>query len=79
MDMVSIGLAFNMEDSLRIMEEAQPDIFCFHAGTTKGGRKGGKKEKKNVPHGMAFIQATFNNTIITITDPTGNVVSLIIR
>ena len=45
------------------------------AKSTKGGRKGGKKEKKNVPHGMAFIQATFNNTIITITDPTGNVVS----
>lgn len=40
MDMVSIGLAFNMEDSLRIMAEAQPDIFCFHAGTTKGGLSG---------------------------------------
>jgi predicted TIM-barrel enzyme len=40
MGMVSIGLAFNMEDSLRIVEEAQPDIFCFHAGTTKGGISG---------------------------------------
>ena len=40
MDIVSIGLAFDMEDSLRIMEEAQPDIFCYHAGTTKGGLKG---------------------------------------
>ena len=40
MNMVSIGLAFDMEDSLRIMEEAQPDIFCYHAGTTKGGMKG---------------------------------------
>ncbi len=40
MDMVSIGLGFTMEDSLRIVEEAQPDIFCFHAGTTKGGLKG---------------------------------------
>ncbi len=40
MDMVSIGLAFTMEDSIRILEEAQPDIFCFHAGTTKGGLKG---------------------------------------
>ena len=40
MDMVSIGLAFNMEDSIRMVEEAQPDIFCFHAGTTKGGLKG---------------------------------------
>jgi predicted TIM-barrel enzyme len=40
MDMVSIGLAFTMEDSVRILEEAQPDVFCFHAGTTKGGLKG---------------------------------------
>ncbi len=40
MDMVSIGLAFNLEDSLKMVEEAQPDIFCFHAGTTKGGLKG---------------------------------------
>ena len=40
MDMVSVGLAFTMEDSIRIMEEAQPDIFCFHAGTTKGGMTG---------------------------------------
>jgi small subunit ribosomal protein S11 len=45
------------------------------AKTTKGGKKGGKKEKKNVPHGIAFIQATFNNTIITITDPNGNVLA----
>jgi len=40
MDMVSIGLAFTMEDSIRIMEEAKPDIFCFHCGTTQGGLKG---------------------------------------
>ena len=34
-----------------------------------------KKEKKNIPNGVAHIQATFNNTMITITDPVGNVVS----
>jgi small subunit ribosomal protein S11 len=39
------------------------------------GRKGGKKEKKNVPHAVAHIHATFNNTIITIADPNGDVVS----
>ena len=39
-DMVSVGLAFDEEDSLRIVQEADPDIFCFHAGTTKGGLKG---------------------------------------
>lgn len=40
MDMVSVALAFDMEDSVQIVEEAQPDVFCFHAGTTKGGLKG---------------------------------------
>ena len=40
MDMVSVALAFDEEDSLRLVGEAQPDIFCFHAGTTKGGLKG---------------------------------------
>ena len=39
-------------------------------------RKSGKKrEKKNVPVGQVHIQATFNNTIVTITDPTGNTVA----
>jgi predicted TIM-barrel enzyme len=40
MEMVTIGLAFDEEDSVRVVEEAQPDIFCFHAGTTKGGLRG---------------------------------------
>jgi small subunit ribosomal protein S11 len=34
-----------------------------------------KKEKKNIPTGVAHIKATFNNTLVTITDPAGNVVS----
>jgi len=34
-----------------------------------------KKEKKNIPSGIVHIQSTFNNTIVTITDPAGNVVS----
>jgi small subunit ribosomal protein S11 len=32
-----------------------------------------KKEKKNVPQGCVHVQATFNNTIVTFTDPSGNV------
>lgn len=40
MDMVTVALAFDMEDSLQVIKEAQPDIFCFHAGTTKGGQRG---------------------------------------
>ncbi len=31
-----------------------------------------RREKKNVPHGQVHIHASFNNTIITITDPQGN-------
>ncbi len=37
--------------------------------------KGKVKEKKNVPVGVVHIQASFNNTIVTITDPQGNVIS----
>lgn len=42
----------------------------------KQARKTGKKkEKRNVPEGIVHIQSTFNNTIITITDLSGNVVA----
>jgi len=34
-----------------------------------------KKEKKNIPNGIAHIQSTFNNTIITITDMVGNTIA----
>jgi small subunit ribosomal protein S11 len=37
--------------------------------------RGKKKEKKNIPVGVAHISSTFNNTIVTITDPKGNSVS----
>jgi small subunit ribosomal protein S11 len=38
-------------------------------------KKGIKKEKRNINYGTAHIQATFNNTIITITDPNGDVIT----
>ena len=42
----------------------------------KKDRKGTKKkDRRNVPHGVAHIQATFNNTIVSIADPEGNVLS----
>ncbi len=34
-----------------------------------------KRERKSVPEGRACIQATFNNTIVTLTDPNGNVLA----
>jgi small subunit ribosomal protein S11 len=43
----------------------------------KTARKKGtaKKEKKSVPTGIVHIQSTFNNTIVTATDPAGNVIA----
>ena len=42
----------------------------------KGRRTAGKKkEKKNIPVGVCHILATFNNTIISITDPQGNTIA----
>lgn len=38
-------------------------------------RKGRRKERRNVAHGHAYIKSTFNNTIVSITDPTGAVIS----
>jgi len=39
-------------------------------------RKGGKKrERKPIPAGKAYIQSTFNNTIVTLTDKQGNVIA----
>lgn len=40
--------------------------------SVKGGRR---REKKNVQHGVAHIKSTFNNTIVSITDPSGAVIS----
>jgi small subunit ribosomal protein S11 len=40
-----------------------------------GAKKVRRKEKKNVAFGHAHIKSTFNNTIVSITDPNGNVIS----
>jgi len=46
------------------------------AGAKTGkGKKFKKRERKNVPFGLVFIQASFNNTIVTITDQQGNTLS----
>jgi small subunit ribosomal protein S11 len=37
--------------------------------------KAKKRERKSIPAGRAYIQATFNNTIVTLTDPEGNVIA----
>ena len=45
------------------------------ASAPKKGQKTRRREKKNVPHGAAHIKSTFNNTIVSITDPQGNVIA----
>lgn len=41
----------------------------------KKGTRGRRRERKNVPVGQAHILSTFNNTVVTITDPRGNVLA----
>lgn len=43
--------------------------------TTRSVKGGRRREKKNVQHGVAHIKSTFNNTIVSITDPSGAVIS----
>ena len=42
-------------------------------GQRRAGTK--KKERKSIPHGVASIAATFNNTIVAIADPVGNILA----
>ena len=44
------------------------------ASGPKKTQKSRRRDKKNVPHGNAHIKSTFNNTIVSITDPQGNVI-----
>jgi small subunit ribosomal protein S11 len=43
--------------------------------TKRQARRAGRKERRVIPQGQCHIQATFNNTIVTITDPQGNVIT----
>jgi predicted TIM-barrel enzyme len=40
LDMLTIGMAFNREDTIKLMEGASPDIYIYHAGITRGGTTG---------------------------------------
>jgi small subunit ribosomal protein S11 len=44
-------------------------------GKAGKNKKFKKRERKNVPHGLVYVQASFNNTIVTITDMVGNTLS----
>ncbi len=42
---------------------------------TQRRTRGRRRERKSVPSGRAYIQSTFNNTLVTLTDPKGNVLA----
>jgi small subunit ribosomal protein S11 len=44
-------------------------------GRAQVARRTRRRERKSVPRGRAYVASTFNNTIITLTDPNGNVLS----
>jgi len=54
---------------------AAPDAGAKAAASKRKKEFRKKKEKRVVPHGVVNIQATFNNTIVTLTDPDGRTVS----
>jgi small subunit ribosomal protein S11 len=60
------------------MAEATPVSAAPEKGAkpAKGKRvRAAKKEKKNIPHGMATVNASFNNTIVSIADAEGNILA----
>src|ERR687891_1208346 len=57
------------------MAEETKDTAAAPAGEAAPAAKKRKKAKKNILNGVVHIQSTFNNTIITITDISGNVLS----
>lgn len=40
-----------------------------------GGARGRRRERKHIPRGNAYVASSFNNTMVTLTDPKGNVLS----
>src|SRR5438552_13679682 len=53
------------------MAEKQQAVTAKRARQAKARRR----ERKMVPRGRAFVQSSFNNTIVTLTDPQGNLLS----
>jgi small subunit ribosomal protein S11 len=56
-------------------KEQQKPAAAGKTGKAARNKKFKKRERRNVPFGIVHIQATFNNTIVTITDQQGNTLS----
>jgi small subunit ribosomal protein S11 len=64
-----------MADEIKPEQPETPDAAAATAAPTDEAARRKKKNKKNILNGVVHVQATFNNTLITITDLTGNVLA----
>ena len=64
-----------MSKSEKKIENKENRIEKTDKKTVKSSYSKKKKTKKNILNGIAYVQSTFNNTIVSIADTNGNVVS----
>ncbi len=63
-------------EAMAVLNMGGPDVASAATADGEDGKSKGKKSKgKSIPAGIAFIKATFNNTIVSITDARGGVIS----
>ena len=64
-----------MNDAVKPEAQAATDEKKARKGAKAVKRRGSSKKKTPVPHAHAYVQATYNNTIVTLTDLNGNTLS----
>ena len=62
-------------EAMAVLNMGGPDVAAASAEGDDAKAKGRKSRGKSIPAGIAFIKATFNNTIVSITDARGGVIS----
>ena len=62
-------------EAMAVLNMGGPDVAAANADSDDAKAKGRKSRGKSIPAGIAFIKATFNNTIVSITDARGGVIS----
>jgi small subunit ribosomal protein S11 len=63
------------EKKPQVEAEKAPEAAVAETGEAKPKVRGRRREKKVIPSGKAYVASTFNNTMVTLTDPQGNVIS----
>ncbi len=64
-----------IKDKVAEVADAKAPVAKGKADKTLRTAKGKKRVMRTIPQGRAYIQASFNNTIVTLTDPNGNTVT----